>query len=188
MNIKKQIQESINVKNSLLKSKEAIDKFVLMINALNSCYSAGGKILIAGNGGSAADAQHFAAEIVGRYKKERKGYPAIALTTDSSILTAWSNDYSFDSLFSRQIEALGNIGDVFFGISTSGNSKNIIEGVKKARKLGIKTICLLGKDGGTVKGLADISLVIPSDDTARIQETHIMCIHIMCEEIEKNFK
>jgi D-sedoheptulose 7-phosphate isomerase len=143
--------------------------------------------LIAGNGGSAADAQHFAGEIVGRFKKERKGYPAIALTTDASIITSWANDYDFNTIFSRQIEALGKEGDVFLGISTSGNSKNIIEAVKKAKEMGIFCICLLGKDGGELKNLTDLSIIIPSDNTPRIQECHIMIIHIICEELEKSF-
>jgi D-sedoheptulose 7-phosphate isomerase len=124
--------------------------------------------------------------MVGRFKKERKGYPAIALTTDSSIITAWSNDYGFDTVFSRQLEALGREGDIFLGISTSGNSKNIIEAVKKAKQLGIFSICLLGHDGGKLRNIADISILVPSDNTPRIQECHIMFIHMICEEVEKS--
>lgn len=186
--MRNQIRESIEVKNQILNSEEILDKLSLIISKINECFQRGNKILIAGNGGSAADAQHFAAEIVGRYKKERKGYPAIALTTDTSIITALANDYSFDLIFARQIESLGKKGDVFFGISTSGNSKNVIEGMKKAKVLGLTTICLLGKDGGVLKDLADISIIVPSDNTPRIQEAHIMLIHIICEEVEKNFK
>jgi D-sedoheptulose 7-phosphate isomerase len=186
--MKNYIEESIEVKNKILQSKEILDKLSLIIVKINECFQQGNKILIAGNGGSAADAQHFAGEIVGRFKKERSGYPAIALTTDSSVLTSWANDYSFDTVFSRQLEALGKKGDIFFGISTSGNSKNIIEGVKKAKELGIIIICLLGKDGGVLKDLADFSIIIPSNNTPRIQESHIMLIHIICEEVEKNFQ
>ena len=186
--MKNQIKESIEVKNKLLNNKDILNELNLIISKINECFRGGYKLLIAGNGGSAADAQHFAGEIVGRYKKERKGFPAIALTTDSSVLTSWSNDYSFDTVFSRQIEALAKKGDIFFGISTSGNSKNVIEGVKKAKEIGITTICLLGKDGGKLKDLADLSIVVPSDNTPRIQECHIMLIHIICEEVEKNFQ
>jgi len=186
--MKNQIKESIEVKNKLLNNKDILNELNLIISKINECFRGGYKLLIAGNGGSAADAQHFAGEIVGRYKKERKGFPAIALTTDSSVLTSWSNDYSFDTVFSRQVEALAKKGDIFFGISTSGNSKNVIEGVKKAKEIGITTICLLGKDGGKLKDLADLSIVVPSDNTPRIQECHIMLIHIICEEVEKNFQ
>ena len=186
--MKNQIKESIEVKNKLLNNKDILNELNLIISKINECFRGGYKLLIAGNGGSAADAQHFAGEIVGRYKKERKGFPAIALTTDSSVLTSWSNDYSFDTVFSRQVEALAKKGDIFFSISTSGNSKNIIEGVKKAKEIGITTICLLGKDGGKLKDLADLSIVVPSDNTPRIQECHIMLIHIICEEVEKNFQ
>lgn len=185
--MRNQIKESIEVKNKILQSKEILNKLSLIIAKINDCLQQGGKILIAGNGGSAADAQHFAGEIVGRYKKERKGYPAIALTTDISIITSIANDYSFDIIFSRQIEALAKKGDIFFGISTSGNSKNIIEAVKKAKELGLTTVCLLGKGGGKLKDLADFSIIVPSEDTPRIQECHIMLIHIICEEAEKLF-
>jgi len=186
--MKNQIKESIEVKSKILQSKDILIKLSEIIDRINECFQQGHKLLIAGNGGSAADAQHFAGEIVGRYKKERKGYPAIALTTDSSVLTSWANDYSFDTVFSRQIEALAKKGDIFLGISTSGNSKNIIEAVKKAKELGIVTVCFLGKDGGALKDLADFSIIVPSDDTPRIQESHIMFIHIICEEVEKNFE
>lgn len=185
--MRNQIKESIEVKGKILNSEELLNKLSLIISKIDKCFQRGNKILIAGNGGSAADAQHFAGEIVGIFKKERKGYPAIALTTDSSVLTSWANDYSFDTVFSRQIEALGKKGDIFFGISTSGNSKNIIEAVKKAEELGIISICLLGKDGGKLKDLTDFLIVVPSDDTPRIQECHIMLIHIICEEVEKQF-
>lgn len=146
------------------------------------------KILIAGNGGSAADAQHFAAELVGRFEIERKGLPAIALTTDSSILTSIGNDYSYDYIFARQIEALAFPGDIFVGISTSGNSENIVRAVEKAKEKGVFTIGLLGKDGGKLAEMCDEALIVPSDKTARIQELHEMCIHIMCTFIDNAFR
>ncbi len=185
--IRESIQESINLKKNLLEEPVFIKAIEQVVAFLIDCFKNGNKILIAGNGGSASDAEHFAAEIVCKFKKERRGYPAIALTSNSSIITAWSNDYDFKSVFARQIEALGKPGDVFTGISTSGNSENIIEGVKKAKETGLKTICLLGRDGGKLKNSADISLIVPSNDTARIQEAHIMLIHIICEEVEKSF-
>lgn len=144
------------------------------------------KILICGNGGSAADSQHFAAELTGRYKRERKGLCAIALSTDTSALTAIGNDYGYEYVFSRQVEALAMQGDILIGISTSGNSQNIINAFEVANKLGCVTISLSGKDGGIVKNLCDYSLVVPSDDTPRIQEIHILCIHILCEIIEQS--
>ena len=180
------IEESIKTKQSLIGDEKILTGIEKAINLVSDSLKNQGKVMVFGNGGSAADAQHFAGEIVGRYKRERRGYPAIALTTDTSIITSVANDYSFDAIFSRQIEALGKKGDIAFGISTSGNSKNVIEGIKKAKELGISTICLLGKDGGKLKDLAELSIVIPSDNIPRIQETHILIIHIICEEVEKN--
>ncbi|HLD88590.1 MAG TPA: D-sedoheptulose 7-phosphate isomerase [Candidatus Nanoarchaeia archaeon] len=182
--IKDAISESIKIKQSF--DNELISNIKKTAREIINALRAGKKLLIAGNGGSAADSQHFAAELVGRYTLERKALPAIALTTDSSILTAWSNDYSFDTVFSRQLEALGKINDVFFGISTSGNSKNIIEAARKAKELGIRTIVLSGNNGGKLKDIADISLIVPSSNTARIQESHIMIIHIICAIVEKD--
>lgn len=147
--------------------------------------SSGKKLLIMGNGGSAADAQHFAAEIVGRFKMERKALPAIALTTDTSALTAIGNDYGFDRIFSRQVEAFAKPGDVVVGISTSGNSPNVALALQSAKDAGCITVALLGKDGGAIKKLADLALIIPSNDTPRIQEGHITTIHIMCDLLEK---
>jgi D-sedoheptulose 7-phosphate isomerase len=156
----------------------------LCLNAIKN----GGKIMICGNGGSAADSQHFSTEIAGRFLKERKGYAALALTTDTSLLTAVGNDYSFDNIFSRQVEALGKPGDVLFGISTSGNSKNIFNAVKLAKESGIETISLLGRNGGTIKDISGVPIVVPSEVTARVQECHIIIIHIICaimdEELE----
>lgn len=148
----------------------------------------GNKILICGNGGSAADAQHFAAELTGRYKIERRGLPAIALTTDTSALTAIGNDYSYDRVFDRQVESLAIKGDLVIGISTSGNSDNVLRALDLAKKLDCKTIGLTGKTGGTMNKASDINVVIPSNDTARIQEMHIIIIHIICQIIDNKFK
>ena len=145
----------------------------------------GNKLLIMGNGGSAADAQHFSGEIVSRFRMERPGLPAIALSTDSSIITAIGNDYGFERIFSRQVEALAAPGDALIGISTSGNSTNILRALELGRQAGCSTIGLLGKDGGTIKAACDIPLIMPSDDTPRIQEGHITVIHIMCDLIEQ---
>ena len=152
---------------------------------ITMCLRAGGKILFFGNGGSAADAQHLAAEFVGRFVRERAGLSAIALTTDSSILTAVGNDYGFDQIFARQVQALGRPGDVAIAISTSGNSPNIIEGVKAARKGYLKTIGLSGKDGGLLAAEADVVITIASTSTARIQECHITIGHLLCELTEE---
>lgn len=146
----------------------------------------GGKILLIGNGGSAADAQHFAAEMVGRFLMERKALPAIALTTDTSILTAIGNDYGFDDIFSRQIEALANPADVIVGISTSGNSHNIKKALQVGKSIGAKTIGLLGRDGGEIGQIVDLHLIVPSVETPRIQEAHLVIIHILCDLLEKS--
>ncbi|HHG73692.1 MAG TPA: D-sedoheptulose 7-phosphate isomerase [Persephonella sp.] len=146
--------------------------------------SMGNKILICGNGGSAADAQHFAAEIVGRFEKERKGYPAIALTTDTSALTAIGNDYGFEHIFSRQVEALGKKGDILIGISTSGNSQNVIKAVEAAKDMGIFTVGFLGKDGGKLKDIVDTAFIVNHQKTARIQEVHLTLEHAICNIID----
>ncbi len=145
----------------------------------------GGTLFWCGNGGSAADSQHLAAELVGRFKKNRRALRSIALTTDTSVLTCVANDYSYADIFSRQVEALGRPGDVLIGISTSGNSENVLRAFKAAKEMGLMTIALLGKGGGSTKDLADHALVIPSDSTARIQEAHILIGHILCELIEQ---
>ena len=148
---------------------------------------AGGKLLLMGNGGSAGDAQHIAAELVGRFKKERKAIPALALTVDTSSLTALGNDYGFDTIFERQVEALANKNDTVIGISTSGNSENVVRAVNKANSIGAFTIGLLGNDGGKLKDAVNLPIIIPSNDTARIQEVHITIGHIICEIIEEDF-
>lgn len=152
---------------------------------LVSRFKDGSKLLIMGNGGSAADAQHFAAEIVGRFKLERAALPAVALSTDTSILTAIGNDYGFDAVFSRQVEALATAGDVVIGISTSGNSPNVLKALELARGRSCRTVGLLGKDGGSIKAACDLALIVPSSDTPRIQEGHITIIHIICDLVEK---
>ena len=153
----------------------------LLITALKN----GNKLLIMGNGGSAADAQHFAGEIVSRFRMERPGLPAIALSTDTSIITAIGNDYGFDRIFSRQVEALAAKDDIVIGISTSGNSQNIFTALEQANQKGCISVGLLGKDGGTIKGLCRLPLIVPSDDTPRVQEGHITIIHILCDLIEQ---
>ncbi|WP_456479202.1 D-sedoheptulose 7-phosphate isomerase [Nautilia sp.] len=160
--------------------KEAGD---LCLNALKN----GKKIMFCGNGGSAADAQHIAAELSGRFKKERIPLAGLALTTDTSALTAIGNDYGFECLFSRQVEALGKESDVLVAISTSGNSANVIQAIESAKKIGIKTITLSGKDGGKMKGMGDVNIVVPSNDTPRIQEMHIMIGHMICALIDEAF-
>lgn len=148
------------------------------------CLLDGGKLMICGNGGSAGDAQHFAAEIIGRFEKERRAYPAVALSTDTSILTAVGNDYGYHEVFARQVDGLGRPEDILMGISTSGHSENVIRAVRQAESLGMKTVGLLGKDGGTLKSLVDQAIVVDSDSTARIQETHIFILHYWAWRIE----
>jgi len=147
----------------------------------------GGKILLCGNGGSAADAQHIAAELTGRYKSERKGLPGIALTTDTSALTAISNDYGYARVFDRQVEALAKRGDLLIGISTSGNSDNILSALETAKNMGCATLGLSGRDGGRMNGACDLNIVVPSDDTPRIQEMHILIGHTICQAIDDAF-
>ena len=151
------------------------------------CLKNGNKILLFGNGGSAADAQHIAAELVGRYKTERKGLAAIALTTDTSALTAISNDYGYDCVFDRQVEALANKGDVAIGISTGGSSANVVSALKLAKNLGCKTIGFSGRDGGEMNDICDTNIVVPAQDTARIQEMHIVIGHTICNLIDLEF-
>ena len=155
-----------------------------LAQAVVTCLSAGGKVLWMGNGGSAADCQHLAAEFMVRYKAERRPLPSIALTTDSSILTAHTNDYEFDSLFARQIEALARPEDLVIGISTSGNSGNVIQGIEQAKTMGVATATLLGRDGGALATMADHAVIVPCDETARIQEVHIFIGHWLCEVID----
>lgn len=180
--IQKIMSESSNL---ILASINLSEKIEQIVNEIVECVKKGNKIIIFGNGGSAADAQHIAAELIGRFQKERKSLPAISLTTDSSIITSLANDYSFDVVFSRQCESLVSKGDVVLGISTSGNSKNVENGLMTSKKKGAITIGLLGEGGGIIKNVVDISIEIPSKNTARIQEVHRVIYHIICELVEK---
>ncbi len=175
--------DSVSVKQATLRAnlpkiKEAAEAWIAALKN-------GRKIMFCGNGGSAADSQHIAAEFIGRFQKERRSLPAIALTTDTSILTALTNDYSVDIVFARQVEGLGQTGDILVGLSTSGNSKNVLEAMKTAKAKGIKTIGLLGNDGGAIAPLCDIALIVPSKMTARIQESHITIAHTLCQITEE---
>ena len=182
--IQHNITEHSLVINSLFNYSVEIEQIAnLVVNTLKT----GKKILLMGNGGSAADAQHISAELVGRFAKERRGLPAIALTTDTSILTSVGNDYGYEYIFSRQVEALANADDLVIGISTSGNSNNVLQALKAAKSLGCQTIALLGKDGGQIKDIVDLPLIIPSANTARIQEAHILIGHIICEIVDLAF-
>jgi D-sedoheptulose 7-phosphate isomerase len=174
--------ESIQVKEELM--RKHIGDILDIANLIKSVLSNKGKVILFGNGGSASDSQHIAAEFVGRFKKERAAFPAIALTTNTSVITAIANDYGYESVFSRQIEALGCKNDIAIGISTSGKAKNVAAAIRQAKKMGIKTVALTGGDGGDLAKLADVSLVVPSMVTARIQEAHITIGHIICEIIE----
>ncbi len=176
------LKESICVKTALMEQQSGnIRKAAeAMIRALKK----GGKVIVFGNGGSAADSQHMAAELVGRFMKERKGLPAIALTVNTSTLTAIANDYSYGEVFSRQLDAVAGKDDVAIGISTSGKAVNVIKAVELAKKKGLATIALTGCDGGTLAGTADISIIVPSRSTPRIQESHVAVVHILCQLVE----
>ena len=183
--IKKQVEESILTKQLLIESgvSDIEEAASLLIDAVNTSK----KILWCGNGGSAADAQHLATELMGGMSDhDRKPIPSIALTTDSSFITAWANDTDFNSIFSRQIQGIGDIGDVLIGISTSGNSENVINAIRQANFKKLKTITLTGKTAGKIDGLADITIKVPSDNTQRIQECHIMIGQILCSLIEES--
>jgi D-sedoheptulose 7-phosphate isomerase len=183
--IEKIFRESIRVKEKALEAN--VGKIASAAGEIERVFRNNGKVIIFGNGGSAADSQHIAAEFIGRFKKERRSLSAIALTTDTSILTALGNDYGFDTVFSRQVEGLARPGDLVWAISTSGNSRNVIEAVNKAKEMGLKTVSLTGCDGGGLAKLTDISIIVPSRDTARIQESHICIAHTICELVENRF-
>ncbi|MBN2413810.1 D-sedoheptulose 7-phosphate isomerase [candidate division KSB1 bacterium] len=178
-----QLRDSARIKDVIRENFS--NEILTTANQMINCFKNGGKLLICGNGGSAADAQHFAAEMVGRLNYDRGALAAVALTTDSSILTAVSNDYSFDHFFARQVEALGNRGDTLIALSTSGHSQNVLNAVYAAKEKKIQTIALSGKDGGALAELADYNITIPSHNSQRIQEGHITIIHIWCNLIEK---
>ena len=179
----KELEESANIKRIM--AQNLADVIADAARIILNVYRAGGKVLLIGNGGSAADAQHIAAELVGRFKLERVGLPAIALTTNTSSLTALANDYGYDTVFSRQLEALANDRDVLIAITTSGTSTNILKAVEMARSKGLVVIALTGENGGKLKDMADSTIVVPSNDTARIQEAHITIGHIICHLVEK---
>jgi D-sedoheptulose 7-phosphate isomerase len=180
--ISKRFKESAEVKARFLRSN--LSKLLEAIKLISLTFEAGNKLFLFGNGGSAADAQHIAAEFVNRFSMERPPLPAIALTTDTSILTSVANDTAFDEIFAKQLRALGKEGDVAIGISTSGNSANVVKAFEVAAEMGIKRIALTGNDGGMLAKMADLSLGVDSDSTPRVQETHILIGHILCEMVE----
>jgi|TARA_B110000196_G_C21009191_1_gene596957 D-sedoheptulose 7-phosphate isomerase len=186
LSIKKEIQQIFLESSSIIESSQFLSEDIEnTVNIISSSFRKGKKLVIFGNGGSAADAQHIAAELIGRFQMKRDSLPAIALTTDSSILTSIGNDFSFNDIFSRQVEGLVNSGDVVLGISTSGNSINIINGLKSAKSKNAKTISILGNNGGKIKNFSDVSIIVNSSSTPRIQEVHRIIYHIICEHIEK---
>lgn len=183
--VKKHFSDSIETKQKAAETMS--EDIVRAINLMHQALSSEKKILACGNGGSAADAQHFAAELVGRFERERRELPAIALSTDSSILTAIANDYSYEVIFSKQVRALGQAGDVLLGISTSGNSANVIAAIEAAHLKGMSVIAFTGKDGGKIKNIlknSDVHLCVPADRTARIQEIHLLLLHCLCDGVD----
>lgn len=182
--IQQRLQESIDVKNRIIGNETLIKKIEAAANLIIERIKAGGSIYFAGNGGSAADAQHLAAELSGRFYFDRQPLSADALHCNTSFMTAVANDYSYDVIYARLLSGIGRKGDVLVGLSTSGNSKNIVKAFLKAKEMGIYTISMTGEGGGEMKTLADISICVPSNDTPRIQESHITIGHIMCEIIE----
>jgi len=185
--MKHTIEQEINAHIIVAEQMHSLTDDIAKISSLCiDSIRSGGKILIFGNGGSASDAQHIAAELVGRYKSERKGLPAVALNTDTSVLTSIGNDFSYDQIFQRQIEALAKPEDVVIGISTSGNSLNVISALKLSKKIGCKTIGLSGRDGGDMNKICDVNIIVPASDTPRIQEMHILIGHTLCQLIEES--
>jgi D-sedoheptulose 7-phosphate isomerase len=180
--IKKVLQDSIKAKETFI--DENISNLILFAEKISSAFTSDRKLMLCGNGGSASDAQHIAAEFVNRFMLERPPLPAIALTTDTSIITSIGNDYSFDDIFSKQIKSIGVEGDVLLALSTSGNSANIISAAKAARGLGIYTACLSGSDGGRLTGLVDMAMVVNNNTPPRVQETHILAGHIICQLVD----
>ena len=185
--IEDRIRESINTKEVILKSNELLALIKSTSEVVCHSLKCGGKILLCGNGGSSSDASHIAGELVGRFQRERKAMAAIALNGDIATMTAVANDYGYDKVFERGVEGFMNKDDTLIGISTSGNSANVYLAIKKAKEIGGKTVAFLGKDGGKIKDIADISIIIPSNCTARIQESHIMIGHIICELAEDGY-
>ena len=183
--IKDQIKKSYETKQAIYNNEALLNDIEKVAKKCVELYRGDKKTILAGNGGSAADAQHIAAELVGRYGFDRPSIPSLALTTDTSNLTAIGNDYGYDQVFSRQLEGMGQEGDIFIGISTSGNSVNIVKAFASAKRKNIMTVALTGRDGGEMAKMADIALVVPSNSTPRIQESHILIGHILCDIIEK---
>ncbi len=181
--LKRSLEEHIETIQSLLDSK--LDEIERSGRLICQTLAAGNKILLCGNGGSAADAQHIAAELVGRYEKERRAFPAIALTTDTSALTALSNDYGYDQVFARQVLGLASKGDLLIAISTSGKSQNIVKAVEEARRIGCQTLALTGCSGEPLASLCDLALVVSSERTSRVQEAHITIGHLWCEMVDR---
>ena len=183
--IKAQLRASCDIKQQLLNN----DEFIQIVEAVSkSCIKAfrdGNKVMLAGNGGSASDALHLAAEFVGRYEQDRSGIPALALSANSSTLTAVANDYGYEAVFQRQVQALGHEGDVFFGLSTSGRSPNVVAAIQECKRMGIITVGMTGATGGDMLELCDYCIRVPSDNTARIQESHITVGHIICSMVER---
>lgn len=177
-------QFSQNIELHQIVKEQLSPQIAKAANLIIEAYKKGNKLLLCGNGGSAADSQHIAAELVGRFKKERRGLPAISLTTDTSIMTSVTNDYWYDLLFARQVEALGNKDDILIGISTSGNSVNVVRAVETAKFKGLKTIGFLGSNGGKLKDLVEIPIVVPFESSDRVQEVHILIGHIICSLID----
>lgn len=183
--IKQRMLDSIELKHDLLNNEDLISKVADLANQIVSCIKKGGKLVLCGNGGSASDALHFAGEIVGRFVKERTAWPAVVLNADVASMTAIANDYGYDEVFARQAEGHLKPDDIFIGISTSGNSENVYRAMLKAKEIGAYTACLVGKDGGKIGRGSSISIVVPCDVTARVQECHILIIHILCELAEE---
>ena len=178
-------QASIDTKQALINDKKRLEGLLEVAKVASTTIKAGHKIMLCGNGGSAADSQHIAAELIGRFEKERRSMAAIALTTDTSALTAIGNDYGYDQVFARQVEGLGQSGDLLIGISTSGNSKNVVKAMEVAQSKGIRTVALVGdKPEGAMQAIADYVLAAPSTNTARIQECHILIMHTLCQLVE----
>jgi len=184
-NLNRAINDSIRMLKSLNGLESQVSRAADLIG---ECFRAGNKLLMCGNGGSAADASHFATELVVRFTKDRHALPAICLASDTGILTAAGNDYGFDKIFARQVAAFGQAGDVLICLTTSGNSKNVVRALQEAKARKLKTIAFLGRDGGSTKGMADIDLLVKDDSTARIQEAHQLLIHVLCEIIEERLE
>lgn len=183
--MKQRIGESIEVKKGLLENETLLSTLECLTNDIVTAIKSGHKLVLCGNGGSASDALHFAGEIVGRFVREKSAWPAVVLNADVATMTAIANDYGYDDVFARQAQGHCQEGDVFIGISTSGNSENVLRAVNMAKSKGCKTAALLGKDGGKIGKTVDYPLIVPCNTTARVQESHILLIHIMCELSEK---